>query len=462
MHEASETRTPRSSDAPPTLPSRFGSYLVVRTIGRGGMATVLEARHEKLGARVALKVLDPALAAQPLAAARFQREARAAAGIRHEHVLRVLDIGTEEGLPYLVMELLEGDDLSAYLARRERLPLPELLRVFLPIVSAVAAAHDAGIVHRDLKPANVMLARRVPLPLHPVVLDFGISMLRDNDDGQGALTRSESLLGTVQYMAPELTRGARFASAASDQYAIGVMLYESATGRRPFRGDGHYDLLHAIVNARVVPPGRLNRELPPELDDIVLRALERDPKRRFESMRALGAALLGLADRANRQVWRAEFTDAATAPAGDPGTDTLSDGEIARPHGARGLPVQMLVGVVLGAMLAWLAVYLLGERAQQAPSVRAAPEALPAAPPAVSPTPTAAPVTDESVFPASRPSEEKVIPASAGSSRHAKVTPSNRPAPATLASSVSPPQGSAALQKGSTVVLGKNGSPILE
>jgi serine/threonine-protein kinase len=429
------------------------------------MATVLEARHEKLGLRVALKVLDPALAAQPLAAARFQREARAATGIRHEHVLRVLDIGTEEGLPYLVMELLEGDDLSAYLARRERLPLAELLRVFLPIVSAVAAAHDAGIVHRDLKPANVMLARRVPLPLHPVVLDFGISKLRDNDDGQGALTRSEALLGTVQYMAPELTRGARFASAASDQYAIGVMLYESATGRRPFRGDGHYDLLHAIVNAHVVPPGRLNRELPPELDDIVLRALERDPEGRFESMRALGAALLVLADRASRQVWRAEFPDAANVPDGsDPGTGTLSDGVIARPRGARGFLAWSLVGVALGAMLAWLAVFFPGERAPSAPSaVRPAPEALPAAPPAVSPAPTSVPLTAQSAAsPPSRPSVENVLAASAGSLPHAKVTTSNRPAPATEASSVPPPTGPAALPKTSTVVLGKNGSPILE
>jgi serine/threonine-protein kinase len=429
------------------------------------MATVLEARHEKLGGRVALKVLDPALAAQPLAAARFQREARAAAGIRHEHVLRVFDIGAEEGLPYLVMELLEGDDLSVYLARRERLPLAELLRVFLPIVSAVAAAHDAGIVHRDLKPANVMLARRVPLPLHPVVLDFGISKLRDNDDGQAALTRSESLLGTVQYMAPELTRGARFASAASDQYAIGVMLYESATGRRPFRGDGHYDLLHAIVNAHVVPPGRLNRELPPELDDIVLRALARDPEGRFESMRALGAALLALADRASRQAWRAEFPDAATVPDGSgPGTGTLSDGEIARPRRARDFPARMLVGVAVGATLAWLAVFFLGDRAHPAPrTVRPLSEALPLAPPVVSPTPTSVPVTAESTAPPpSRPSKEKVIAVSAGSSPHAKVTTSNRPAPATGGSSVPPPAQPLALPKASTVVLGKNGSPILE
>ena len=298
-----DPRLPRANESSGILPSRLGQYRVARRIGQGGMATVFEGRHPVLESRVALKLMHPALAADPRAAARFLREAKAAAQLRHQHVVEVFDMGTEAGVPFLVMEFLEGVDLAARIADAGALPLASIAAVFLPIASAIQAAHAAGIIHRDLKPANVMLARRPPREAQPVVLDFGISKL-DDDAG---LTRSGTVVGTLPYLAPELTNGARFASRASDQYSFSVMLYECATGRLPFEGDGPYALMHAIVNAELQPPSSLARGLPPEFDAIVLRGMQRDPARRFPSMEELGAALLAFAPRPTFDLWSDQF-----------------------------------------------------------------------------------------------------------------------------------------------------------
>jgi serine/threonine protein kinase len=321
-------------------PTRFGRYTVVRELGKGGMAQVFEGRHDELGSRVALKVMQPGLAAQPIAAARFLREAKAASQISHPNVAKVFDIGVENGLPFIVMEFLEGSNLSTLLSEKGPLSLTGIVDVFLPVISAVATAHAAGVIHRDLKPANLMITRRPPLAVHPVVLDFGISKVA-NEELEGTFTGSESLLGTVQYMAPELTKGAKFASRASDQYTLGIMLYECATGQRPFNGGSHYELMHAIVTAPVVPPSRLRRTLPREFDAIVDRAMHRDPAKRFPSMEALGSALLSFADRTAWALWENEFTglaDDRNLWAGiDEGTlnDTPHAGDRARPLAAR-------------------------------------------------------------------------------------------------------------------------------
>jgi eukaryotic-like serine/threonine-protein kinase len=320
-------------------PARFGRYIVVRELGQGGMARVFEGRHEQLAHRVALKVMQPALAAQPMAAARFLREAKAASQIRHQHVAQVFDIGTENGLPFIVMEFLEGSNLAALLAEKGPLSLSGIADVFLPVLSAVATAHASGIVHRDLKPANLMITSRPPRSMHPMVLDFGISKLT-NDDVEGTLTRSESLLGTVQYMAPELTKGAKFASQASDQYALGVMLYECATGRRPFSGQSHYELMHAIVTAPVAPPSHFRADLPREFDAIVEKAMHRDPARRYPSVHALGSALLSFADKVAWAVWAREFV--GSLPEAEPwasAANTLHD-PAGPDHQARGARVQ--------------------------------------------------------------------------------------------------------------------------
>ena len=313
-------------------PTRFGRYAVVRELGKGGMAQVFEGRHTELGSRVALKVMQPALAVQPLAAGRFLREAKAASQIRHPNVVQVFDVGTEKDLPFIVMEFVDGLNLATLLAEKGPLLLAGIVDIFLPVISAVATAHAAGIIHRDLKPANLMIARRPPRAAHPIVLDFGISKMT-SEELEGTLTKSESLLGTVQYMAPELTRGAKFASAASDQYALGVMLYECATGRRPFAGASYYEMMHAIVTSPVAPPSRLRPELPPEFDALVERAMHRDPAKRFPSVAALGSALLSFGDRTAWTLWEAEFTGQPNenGPWGAP-QRTLHDGPTGKSH----------------------------------------------------------------------------------------------------------------------------------
>ncbi len=163
-----------------------------------------------------------------------------------------------------------------------------------------------GNIHRDLKPSNVMLTSRPPAGVHPFVLDFGISKNAAAED-PGTLTASEQLLGIVHYMAPELTRGAKQATAQSDVYALGVMLYECATGVRPFSGSTPYELMHAVVTAPVIPSRRLLPALPADFDAVVLRAMARDPAKRFRSAHALGSALLSLADGRIWHVWGRAF-----------------------------------------------------------------------------------------------------------------------------------------------------------
>jgi serine/threonine-protein kinase len=271
------------------------------------MATVYEGRHVELGKRAAVKVMFPSLATSSTAAARFLREARAVAQLHHPHIVDVFDTGTtDDGTPFFVMELLEGSTLASWVAERAPLGPESIAALFLPVLSAVANAHRQGVIHRDLKPANIFLASRLSSVPHPMVLDFGISKVV-SETPDPSLTNSESLIGTVHYMSPEQTRGGSSASAASDQYAIGVMLYECATGQRPFSGPSPYELMHAIVTAPVAPPSTINPDLPPEFDDLVLRAMHRDPERRYPSVHALGGALLSFAGKLGWAIWGREF-----------------------------------------------------------------------------------------------------------------------------------------------------------
>jgi serine/threonine-protein kinase len=293
-----------ASPAEIDFPRQLGQYRVVRELGRGGMARVFEAEHIHLNKRVAVKVMHSLFRGEAASEARFLREGRAAARVRHLHVVEVFDVGVEAGVPFLVMEYLEGQTLAQLLHARGSLPLQTVVEIFLPVLSAVAAAHDLGLVHRDLKPSNVMLTLQNRGALHPIVLDFGISKLADEDE---SLTVSGTVLGTVHYLAPEQANGAKFSSAQSDQYALGVMLYECVTGERPFSGDGHYNLMHAIVTGNVRPVEELNPSLPRELAAIIRRAMRRAPELRFASVRELGRALLPFASPAESARWAAEF-----------------------------------------------------------------------------------------------------------------------------------------------------------
>ncbi len=320
---------------------------------------VYQARLPDADGPVALKVLDRQLAGDPVATRRFLREARALTRISHPYVVRILDSGVDAGRPFIVMEYLAGETLNLVLARQGRLSLAQLVQLFLPAVTAVAALHDRRIVHRDLKPANFMVTRRREALDELVVLDLGISRLDDRRGETAELTRSEALLGTLPYLSPEQLRNARWAGNLSDQYALGVALYECATGTRPFAGNSHYDLVQAIVTGTAEPPSARVPGLPPAFDALVMRALSRDPERRFPGVAALGSALLACADREGWARWGPELLGVSAPPSGEA---TVADGVKEMPRGLgrlgrlgrpRGLWATVaLVVLVAGGLLA--------------------------------------------------------------------------------------------------------------
>jgi serine/threonine-protein kinase len=306
---------PHEGEAPP-LPAgaRLGKYVIVRLLGAGGMGSVYEATHSEIGKRVAVKILSPSIAAVPGARTRFLREAQLTTRVRHPHIVDVTDMGTDDGRAYLVMEFLSGEDLGSCLDRRGTLPPEELVDVMLPVCAAVGAAHQAGITHRDLKPQNIFLVaegRRV----HPKVLDFGISKGHRPGDGvgSGTLTATGVVIGTPYYLAPEQIVDSRAAGPASDQYALGVILYECLTGERPFRADSMFIVFQKIVEGHPRPPRELAPSIPLGLEDVVLRAMLREPRERFESVEAFGRALLPFASSRARLIWEEVFGSPSSA-----------------------------------------------------------------------------------------------------------------------------------------------------
>jgi eukaryotic-like serine/threonine-protein kinase len=267
-----------------------GKYRVERTIGGGGMGVVLEVTHLTLGQRVAMKVLREEGARSPEHLARFLREARIAARLPDEHVARVTDVGqTEEGLPYLVMELLNGRDLQAELAARGKLPIAEAVDCLLQACQGVAEAHAVGLVHRDLKPANLFLVRRRGGTDTVKVLDFGVSKMEDK--GGQLLTITSSILGTPQYMSPEQIRSAKHVDARTDQHALAMILYEMLTLEPPYKGEIMTAILVAVATRPPPRASALRPEVPPELDAAIIRALAKEPKDRFPDLGGFAAAI---------------------------------------------------------------------------------------------------------------------------------------------------------------------------
>jgi len=268
--------------------TKLGKYEVRRLLGQGGMGAVYEALHLEMGKPVAVKTLSAMVAAVPGAKARFLREAQLTSRVRHPHIVDVTDVGTESGVAFLVMELLSGEDLSQRLERTGPLPAEALADIMLPVCSAVIAAHQEGVIHRDLKPQNIFLSKG-SRGIHPKVLDFGIS--KQTNDVAGALTRTSAMIGTPHYLAPEQINNARSASPASDQYALGVILYECLSGQRPFEGDTLFAIFQQIVTGASAPLRTLRHDVPHALDEIVKRAMNVDLAARFPTVRDLAAHL---------------------------------------------------------------------------------------------------------------------------------------------------------------------------
>ncbi len=256
-----------------------GTYEIVRVIGEGGMGRVYEAKHTRLpNKRFAVKLLHPELARQAEVMARFQREAEAASVLTHPNVVSVVDVDrAADGTPYIVAELLEGEQLGEHLDRMGHLAPGRAVAIVRQICRALAVAHERGIVHRDMKPENVFLAgedRQVK------VLDFGISMVGDNNS---SLTRTGMVMGTPDYMPPEQAKGQRVDRRA-DIYAVGAILYRALTGRKPFDESDQMATLTAVLVQEPKRPRTLNAAIPAGLEVVVQRAMAKEPRERYQTM----------------------------------------------------------------------------------------------------------------------------------------------------------------------------------
>jgi eukaryotic-like serine/threonine-protein kinase len=389
-----------------------GRYRLVRPLGRGAMGSVWQAEHETLRAPMAVKLIEPALlhpASDKRAevTARFLIEAQAAATLRSPHVVQILDYGVERDVPYIAMELLEGETLGARLGRARVLPYAETARVVTHVARALTKAHEAGIVHRDLKPDNVFLCKNDDESVIKV-LDFGVAKTAASlveprapsipDAAPIALTRFGTLIGTPAYMSPEQMLGDRPVDARSDLWALAVIAFECVYGSRPFEGDTT-ERLAAQICAGKPPRPPAGARVPPGFDAWLETALARDPAARFQSAKHLADALRSVLEQPALESPslpppRPEFvsTDATTMmrarPDGahaDGAALTTSSGD---PERARLRRAAVATGVVLGALLILVAV--VARRETPTASATPAPEGAAWQPPAAAAPPRSA------------------------------------------------------------------------
>ena len=258
-----------------------GKYRIDRILGRGGMGVVFGAMHEWTSRPVAVKILNPEFVEDRSMAARFLREAQAAASLHHPNVVDVLDMGSDEdGAVYLVLELLDGCTLADHLADCGPLGMEETLSILMPIMSALATAHEQGSVHRDIKPENILLSQGQGGKVVPKLLDFGIAK---TNDGRTFATQTGAVLGTPQYMSPEQASGARDVGPASDVWAMGMLIHECLEGKPPYQAD---TLMGIIANIAGAPEPKLqDPSVPPRLRAAIERANRRDLATRHKNMR---------------------------------------------------------------------------------------------------------------------------------------------------------------------------------
>ncbi|MBI2893243.1 MAG: serine/threonine protein kinase [Deltaproteobacteria bacterium] len=269
-----------------------GKYAVLGGLGMGAVGTVFEAEDLSVGRRVALKILNPQLAGNRELLARFEREARVAVRIAHPNIVEVLDVGrTDDGLPFIVMELLEGQDLYHVLNDGGPMSPVRAIDIAIQTLDALGAAHAAGVVHRDLKPENVFLTQRGQRKDFVKLLDFGIAKCRDAFAESTRLTAEGCTLGTPAYMSPEQARGERGLDARSDLYSVGVLLYEMLSGRLPHGSANHHQILVAIISRDAPPLRAAAPRVPADLAEVVDRAMARSPGERFQTAAELTAAL---------------------------------------------------------------------------------------------------------------------------------------------------------------------------
>ena len=273
---------------------QIGNYLIKAKLGEGGMGAVYLGEHPLIGKRVAVKVLLEELAAKEDIVTRFFNEAKAVNDIGHQNIVDIVDFGKTKNdygqdIVYFIMEFLDGESLAARL-RRTGLSFKETMHVMEQACSALAASHAKGIVHRDLKPENIYLCPRGGDKNFCKLLDFGIAKLT-GDGGQSHKTRTGLVIGTPAYMSPEQCEGKGLMDARSDIYSLGIVMYELLTGRVPFPGEGFGEILVAHLTKQPEPPSTINADVTPQLEAIVMHAIEKDRNRRFQTMAEFQAAI---------------------------------------------------------------------------------------------------------------------------------------------------------------------------
>jgi serine/threonine-protein kinase len=327
VHTRGASSSPRVE--PPVSPGEIvaDKYRIEQTIGSGGMGVVVAATHLQLNQRVALKFVRSQSQSDRVLSERFLREARASFRLRSEHAVRVLDVGTlPTGVPFMVMELLEGQDLKDVLLARGPLPEADAIEYMLQACVALQEAHAYGIVHRDLKPRNLYLTRRVDGTPCVKVLDFGISKVpkEDGPDSGGPLTSPEIALGSPRYMAPEQWKASSAVDARADVYALGMILYELLTGELPLRDLPLGELLRRMVAGAIPGPREVRPSISDGMNKVVLKALRPHAEERFQSAQQLADALRTV--RATAEPMRSKL------PSSNPLSSTAATAVVPRPQ----------------------------------------------------------------------------------------------------------------------------------
>jgi eukaryotic-like serine/threonine-protein kinase len=436
-----------SQQSPRSIPQQgeiiAGKYRVERVLGVGGMGVVVAAQHVRLDEKVALKFLLPEALVNGEAVSRFEREARAASKIKSEHVARVSDVGTlDNGSPYMVMEYLEGTDLSGWLEKQGAMPVSQAVDFVLQACEALAEAHSLGIVHRDLKPANLFCIQRPDGQLCVKVLDFGISKLTA-PGSDVAMTRTTALLGSPLYMSPEQMMMSKGVDARTDIWSLGTILFELVTGKPPFDAESVTELAIKIATQPHTPVRSLRADVPAAFEQTIAKCLDKDRALRFQTVADLAVALADFAppharlsvERVVATLQRAGMSPVAPGTANPNAATALAPGGVGPQTGASwgqtgpaalspprpGKSFTVPLGLGLLAIVVIVGSFAVRRVGGYGPSLAAAPSAMSAepatsAPPVVvdshvaaEPPPTAsaevAPVVSSAAKPTTLPSE---------------------------------------------------------